>query len=268
VRAIGSPAEPFCSACLLGLGLPDVQALRSFHPGSLAEYLQIINVVAEGPRARVYLGQWRLPDDGFAALKRLHVATASDPDREAQVLRLVELDHPHVATLFDVGRDAEGRPYTITEYVPGTPLPDYCRRTDVQPGECLELFRQAADTLTYLHGLGVFHLNLKPSNVLVLDPPIGVQLLDFEASLPHGAPSRAGVATVDAEPDIHGLGSLLASWLDHDPVESEVHTELRRISQTARGASGRSAYRSIHEMAGDLTCCAARLGASDPDGRS
>jgi len=87
-RTIGSPAEPLCSACLLALGLPNVQALRSFHAGSLTEYLQIVNVVADGPRARVYLAQWRLPDDGFAVLKRLHVAPASDPDGEAQVLRL------------------------------------------------------------------------------------------------------------------------------------------------------------------------------------
>jgi serine/threonine protein kinase len=242
--------------------------LRSVHAGSLAEYLQIINVVAEGPRARVYLAQWRLPDEGFAALKRLHVATAPDPDREAGVLRLVELDHPHVATLFDVGRDAEGCPYTITEYVPGTPLPDYCRRTDVQFGERLELFRQATDTLAYLHGLGVCHLNLKPSNVLVLDPPIGVQLLDFEASMPHAAPPRARVANVDPEPDIRALGSLLSSWLDRDPEKSEIHAELRRISQMARAAFGRSAYRSIQEMAAELTRCAGLVGASDPDGRT
>ena len=124
VRAIGPPAEPLCSACLLALGRPDVQAQRSFSAGSLAEYLQIVNVVADGPRARVYLAQWLVPDHGVAALKRLHVAT-----------------------LFDVGRDAEGRPYTITDYVPGTPLPDYCHRPNVQFGECLELFRQAADRL-------------------------------------------------------------------------------------------------------------------------
>jgi serine/threonine protein kinase len=230
---------------------------RSFSAGSLAEYLQIVNVVADGPRARVYLAQWLVPDHGVAALKRLHVATASDPDREARVLRLVELDHPHVATLFDVGRDAEGRPYTITDYVPGTPLPDYCHRPNVQFGECLELFRQAADTLAYLHGLGVFHLNLKPSNVLVLDPPIGVQLLDFEVPMPHGPSTDAGAqaAIVDPEPDIRALGSLLSSWLDRDVAESEIRTELRRIIQMAKAASGRAAYHSIQEMAADLTGC-------------
>jgi serine/threonine protein kinase len=122
--------------------------------------------------------------------------------------------------------------------------------------ERLELLRQAADTLAYLHGQGLSHGNLKPSNVLVLDAPNGVKLLDFEAAMPRAASEeRPPGAALDPGPDIHGLGSLLASVLEGGGSDTEIGAEVRRISRKASAESSHTPYRTIQEFAADLTGC-------------
>jgi serine/threonine protein kinase len=254
----GSGAGQLCFACLLAQALPEGRARTPWRAGSLLSFLQIVNVVADGPRGRVYLARWTLPDGGFAALKRGHVGLRAQPDREAGNLPLLELDHPHVATLFDLGQDGEGRPYAIVEYVPGSPLPAYWRRHDLLATERLELLRQTADALAYLHGRGMPHANLKPTNVLVLDPPVGVKLLDLDAVVPSPDPiPRRGNTALNAEPDIHALGTMLRSMIEETSTGAATDAGLRSIAERAMAASPRERYGTMQEMAADLTGCLA-----------
>ncbi len=255
----GLTAERLCLACLLAQGLPEEYGQLAWLPDSLAAYLRIVNVIADGPRARVYLAQWALPDDGLAVLKRSHAAVADDARRTGGVARLVAVDHPHVATVFDAGRDAAGHDYVITDYVPGTPLPEQWRRSDLLLVERLELLRQTADALSYLHARGMTHANLKPTNVVVLDPPTGVKLLDLEAAMPHRMFARQGVEMAfDPEADIRGLGSMLSSMLDEaDPHDAGAYAELRRIGEKAGVTRRGERYGTMLDMAADLARCLA-----------
>jgi len=262
-RLGGGPAEGgLCLACLLAEGLSGKDGGPARRPESLAAYLHVVNVLADGPRARLYLAQWRSPDGGFAVIKRAHAAAPPETRRALEVLPLLELDHPHVAAVFDAGLDADGRAYVVTEYVPGVPLPEYWRRSDLLQAERLELLRQTADTLAYLHGRRMTHANLKPANVLVLDPPAGVKLLDLEAAMPRESADRAGGAGFDPEPDVRALGSLVAMVLEASGCDPETDAELRRISGKAVAESSRERYHTMHEVAADLARClaaAARL---------
>jgi len=233
--------------------------------GSLTPFLHVLNVVADGPRASVFLAQWTLPDGGFVALKRSRITVGSDPRREAETDRLLELDHPHVATVFDLGRDADGHPYVVTEYVPGVSFPERWRRDDLRLSERLELVRQLVDTLAYLHGGGLTHSNLKPTNVLVADAPVGVKLLDFEAAMPHAVSVGDGPgAAFDPELDVRGLGSLLSSALEGSRDDREPYAELWRISRKALAGSTRERYSTAREIAADLArCLAAAVDAPD-----
>lgn len=253
---LGCAEGPQCLACLLAEGL-SARDGRPARPEPLATYLRVVNVLADGPRARVYLAQWTSPDGGFAVLKRAHVAAPAESRRAFDAVRLLELDHPHVATIFEAGRDADGRDYVISEYVPGTPLPEYWRRSELLRAERLELLRQTADTVAYLHGCGLAHANLKPANVLVLDPPAGVKLLDLEAAMPRESAAGAGGAVFDPEPDVRALGSLLSTVLEKSGCGAETDAELLRISRMAMPEPGRSRYGTIHDMAADLARCLA-----------
>ncbi len=259
-RLGGAPGDgSLCLACLLSEGLSEPASRPARRPESLATYLRVVNVLADGPRARVYLAQWTSPDGGFAVLKRSHAAVAAATDATP----LLKLDHPHVAAVFDAGRDEDQRAYVITEYVPGTPLPEYWRRGDLLHAERLELVRQIADTLAYLHARQMAHANLKPSNVLVLDPPVGVKLLDLDAAMPRGNPAGdLCEAAFDPEPDVRGLGSLLSTVLEESGGHPETDTELGRISGKALAEPPRERYLTMHEMATDLARCLAAAATS------
>jgi serine/threonine protein kinase len=166
-------------------------------------YLRILNVLGASAHACVYLAEWLPPGGGLVAVKRLHPGVCPELSGADGRSRLLELDHPRIATLYDSGIDADGRAYTVTEFVPGTPLVEFCRRHDLATAVRLELLLQVSEALEYAHARGVEHLNLKPPNVLV-EPSLSVKLLDFRASLP-----TAG----SGWPDLPQLCSIVAGVL-------------------------------------------------------
>ena len=162
------------------------------------------------------------------ALKRLApemVRTAPDSlRREFEVLTRVR--HPAVVRVYELGFAPDGTPYYTMEYVPGVP-PDRV----VAQGDWRTLCFVAAQVthgLEALHGAGVIHGDLKPSNLLVIsgaEPaslPAGVRLLDFGLSRlldrdregHRGTPGYAAPEVVKGQPpgvasDLYGLGATL-----------------------------------------------------------
>jgi eukaryotic-like serine/threonine-protein kinase len=96
--------------------------------------------------------------------------------REREIL--ATLNHPNIATLFDAGVDAEGRPWLALEFVQGERIDAYCAQRDLGVPERLRLFLQVALAVAHAHANLVVHRDLKPSNILVT-PQGRVKLLDF-----------------------------------------------------------------------------------------
>ncbi len=161
------------------------------------------------------------------ALKRLRPeALAGDPEalrREFAVL--AGMRHPLVVQVFDFGVTRDGTPFYTMEYVPGVPAGDA-----VAPGDwdgVAWLAAQVIHGLEALHARGMFHGDLKPSNVLVVPgplpgPPREARLVDFGlAGLlaaggrgHRGSPGYAAPEVVHGEPpsarsDLFGLGATL-----------------------------------------------------------
>ena len=114
--------------------------------------------------------------DNVAALKRFH--------NEARALVL--LDHPHVVRILDFALSKDGRPFLVMERLHGTTV-----------GACLEAGRrfsvaatisialQVGEALVEAHSQGIFHRDLKPDNLFLVDAPGGgeqVKVLDFGIS--------------------------------------------------------------------------------------
>lgn len=142
--------------------------------------------------------------------------------RELELLS--SLSHPGIARLFAYDDEAE-RPYLVIEHVDGPTLSALISRFGHLPEhQLLAVAVDLCSALHYVHGLGLCHLDIKPSNVVTGAP---AKLIDFsvamttdearELTYPVGsdeymapeqcAPHQRGV--VGAASDVWGLGATL-----------------------------------------------------------
>lgn len=202
----------FCTACLLRLGVREAHARTHDDNETLLGHLRTLNIIGEGPRGRVFLAEWMTPGGGMAALK-CAPATAEGSTIEK---RLELLDHASIATVHELGTSDAIGAYVITDYIPGAPITRASDRHSLSTAARLELWLQAADAIAYAHACGLPHLNLKPTNVLVVGHT--VKVLDFERALPVASgtvrsayrPTEQALAKEpDPRSDIFALGVLL-----------------------------------------------------------
>lgn len=97
---------------------------------------------------------------------------------ERERAMIARLDHANIARIVDGGALPDGRPYFVMDLVDGLPIDQFCRRHRSSLRQRLNLFRQAALAVDYLHANGVVHCDLKPQNILVTEAG-QVKLLDF-----------------------------------------------------------------------------------------
>jgi Tol biopolymer transport system component len=108
-------------------------------------------------------------------------------EREAKTVS--SLNHPHICTLFDVGREAE-TDYLVMELVEGETLAQRLTRGALPAAEALKLGAQVADALDRAHRAGVVHRDLKPGNVMLTKS--GAKLMDFGLARATGLAGPAG----------------------------------------------------------------------------
>jgi len=87
-------------------------------------------------------------------------------------------NHPNIASLLDVGNDANGAPYLVMEYVEGEPITTYAANHGLNARARIALFLKILDAVQTAHSQLVVHRDIKPSNVLV-DVHDEPKLLDF-----------------------------------------------------------------------------------------
>jgi serine/threonine-protein kinase len=147
-----------------------------------------------------------------------------------------QLDHPHILPLLDSG-EAAGLLYYVMPSVEGESLRARLEREKQLPIEdALRIAREVASALSYAHGKGVVHRDIKPDNILLAAGHARVADFGIARALSAAAADRLtetglaiGTATymspeqasgepqLDGRSDIYSLGCVLYEMLVGDP---------------------------------------------------
>jgi len=115
------------------------------------------------------------------ALKVLPAEVSADRERlarfEQEARSASALNHPHIVTVYDVGR-ADSLSYIAMELVEGKTLRELLASGPLPAKRTLSIAAQAADALAKAHSAGIVHRDLKPENVMVSKDGFA-KILDF-----------------------------------------------------------------------------------------
>lgn len=104
-------------------------------------------------------------------------------------------DHPHVVKVVWADRmnDANQTPYIVFEYVEGLDVSDLIEAEALSLEDAVRIVREAAEGLAHLHKHGVYHQDVKPSNLLWTDQ--GVRIIDFNVAVSEKDEAQGGGGT-------------------------------------------------------------------------
>ena len=188
------------------------------------------------------------------ALKRVRADSPEQAEEQADKLfaearTISTLQHPHIVTVFDVGKDEEGA-YLVMELLKGETLEDIIERGALNEGDFRELVSQSLEGMVAAHSTGLIHLDIKPQNFMVIWQPTGkfqIKILDFGlATVAHTptlqetdadgavmgsiyfmAPEQFERSPVDARTDLYSLGCVYYFALtQHYPFQGETGPEV------------------------------------------
>lgn len=135
----------------------------------------------------------------------------------------VKLAHPGVVSIWGWEDRQQTGPCIVMEYVDGMTIGEYLRSDTMARSERLELARELAETLAYVHSMGIAHRDLKPDNVMVTRTGRKLKLIDFGLSdsddftifkpssgtRSYGAPEQLQGSVGDARSDVYSYGLML-----------------------------------------------------------
>jgi eukaryotic-like serine/threonine-protein kinase len=131
--------------------------------------LDYVRPLGSGGFADVFLYQQDMPRRSVAV--KVLPSDVRDPDllrmfkAEADVLAHLSA-HPSIVTVYQAGVSADGRPYIVMEFCPGSLVQRY-RIERIPVEEVLPIGVKMAGALESAHRAGLVHRDVKPSNILM-----------------------------------------------------------------------------------------------------
>jgi hypothetical protein len=184
-----------------------------------ASRYEIERKLGQGATGAVYLARDRETGEHVALKKLFHVDAKSVLRLKHEFRSLVDVAHPHIIKLYDMGR-ADDCWFLTMEFLDGVDLSRYLDPTDTPTDESLSkltpeaivqdnnrllsAFLQLARGIQGLHAAGMLHRDLKPNNVIVVNGRVIV--LDFGLV----RDLSAGAATMTEDGSIAGTPAYMA----------------------------------------------------------
>lgn len=226
--------------------VPDAFAVPSvtIPSGTVLNGIYVVDErIARGGMGEVYAG--RNVQTGYkVAIKMILPEHAEDEliislfRREADVLH--DIHHEAIVRYFLFSVDPElGRPYLVMEYAEGPSLAEHLKRHGALTREDLDtLRRRIGDGLHAAHRQGVFHRDISPDNIILIDGEVEkAKIIDFgiakssnskdtligsglAGKMNYISPEQLGLngGVVSAKSDIYSFGLVLAQAATGQPL--------------------------------------------------
>ena len=212
---------------------------------------ELIRLLGEGGQAKVYLAN-QLSFQRKVAIKVLHTFASAEQsyvDSFLQEARTVAgLSHPHIIPVYDFGKKDDYF-YLVMEYCVGSDLKGLIKSGIVEE-EIFKVMEEVASALAFSHDRGVYHLDIKPENIMFRQDNSAV-LMDF--GIARGKDTQAGddqdkllgtptymspeqllSEEVDGRADVYALGVVFYEMLAGKlPYEDDDIVELARKHASA-----------------------------------
>ncbi|HEX3589420.1 MAG TPA: serine/threonine-protein kinase [Pseudonocardiaceae bacterium] len=236
---------------------PTVSGMADLSGSAVAGRYRLADALGHGAMANVY----RAVDDRLerdVAVKLFHagqdMAVRWRFGAEAQAL--ARLSHPGLVGIYDAGVEGD-RPYLVMELVDGESLRDRLLGGPLNADEVVLLGARLSLALAHVHGNGVVHRDVKPSNI-VLDGNGSPHLADFGIALlldaarvttsneimgtaAYLSPEQILGVDVGSAADIYSLGLVLLECVTGEleyPGVSRVESALARLHRSPRMPDG------------------------------
>src|SRR3954469_5552641 len=150
------------STCVKGLFMP-------FEVGQRVNDYEILDVLGVGGMGRVYRVR-NIISQRVEAMKVLLPDLSAEPELAGrfigEIRTLASFDHPNIAQLHTAFQ-VENQLVMIMEYIEGFTLDQRAKQGPIPLDQILDYTTQVLAALSYAHGRGVVHRDMKPSNMMV-----------------------------------------------------------------------------------------------------
>jgi len=141
---------------------------------------------------------WETTAEVYEVLKLVLRDCYSLYDRAKQEYKILRNlpEHPHIVKVRNLGQLADETPFILFDYVEGKDLTSFMLEADLSHEQAISITKQTAIGLEHLHNNGIYHQDIKPSNLLItnLEQELCVKIIDFNiaASEQDESPISAG----------------------------------------------------------------------------
>jgi len=183
---------------------------------------QIISLLGAGGMGEVYKARdTRL--DRTVAIKVLPSHRSDQPDLrerfEREARAVASLNHPHICTLFDIGREQDTE-FLVMEYLDGETLAERLKKGPLPLDQVLRHAIDIAGALDKAHAAGIAHRDVKPSNIMLTKS--GAKLLDFGLAKRGAEKNVPGsLSQLPTNADLTAQGSILGTLQYMSPEQLE-----------------------------------------------
>lgn len=231
-------------------------------PGTRVGAFDVVGELGRGGMGIVYAARDRHLDRAVA-LKFIRTRPGDPQEAAERVLAEAKaasaLDHPNVASIYQVGQADDGRYFIAMPRYEGESLRARLARGAVPVPEVISIARQVASGLAAAHRAGIVHRDVSPANIFLTRDGT-VKLLDFgiaalagtddetgmgAGTVPYMSPEQVRGGPTDARTDVWSLGVVVYRMLTGElPFAAEtVAGTLAAIhgpapAPTLRGRSG------------------------------